>query len=83
MEVEVEVEVETERAGRKRKREGRGTSDAGGDCDGDGSSEEGVLSSDERKRARIGLSRCAGLRRRSFGDDKKRPGSAVRGRLAY
>jgi hypothetical protein len=78
MEVEVEVEVETERAGRKRKREGRGTSDAGGDCDGDGSSEEGVLSSDERKRARIGLSRCAGLRRRSFGDDKKRPGSAVR-----
>ena len=77
--IEVEVEVRA-RANRKQKRgqpawdyrdEKRGRED------GEDVSDDGVmLSTDERKRARI--DRCGNTQRRSYGDDEKRPGSAVR-----
>ena len=80
----VEVEVEAgARANRKRKRgqlawdyrHEKGGGEDGEDGE-DVSDDEVMLSADERKRARIG--HCGSTRRRSFGDDEKRPGSAVR-----
>ena len=78
--VEVEVEAAA-RANRKRKREElawdyRHEKGGGGGEGAEGvSDDEVVLSADERKRAKIG--HCGSTRRRSFGDDKKGPGSAV------
>ena len=82
--VEVEVEASA-RANRKRKRDqpawdyrhekGDGASESGEGVEG-ASDDDVMLSADERKRARIG--HCGSTRRRSFGDDKKRPASAVR-----
>jgi len=78
------VEVEAgARSNRKRKRDqlvwdyrnenGRG----GGEGEGEGATDDEVVSSaDERKRAKV--AHCGSTRRRSFGDDKRRPGSAVR-----
>jgi hypothetical protein len=76
------VEAEGEagaRANRKRKRDQLVwdyRDDKAGDGDENVSDDEVVLTADERKRARIG--HVGSARRRSFGDDKRRPGSAVR-----
>ena len=83
MTVEAEVEASA-RANRKRKRDqlawdyrdetGSGGYGGGGE---DVSDDEVVLSADERKRARISHG-GTGARRRSLGDDERRPGSLVR-----
>ena len=80
--VKVEVEVRA-RANRKRERgqlvwdyrHEKGGGEDGEDGE-DVSDDEVILSTDERKRARNG--NCGNTRRKSFGDDEKRPGSAVR-----
>jgi hypothetical protein len=73
------------RANRKRKRDQlvwdyrdeTGGDGGGGNGNGEGvTDDEVMLSADERKRARIGHGGSA--RRRSFGDDERRPGSVVR-----
>ena len=86
------VPPEGERENRKRKRDeyvwdyrdgmgldgGDEVKGRGGD-EGEGVSDDEVfLGAEERKRARISGCGNAGARRRSFGDDKERPGSAVR-----
>lgn len=79
----VEAEVETgSRANRKRKRDQlawdyRDETSGGGEGGEGASEDEVVLSADERKRARLGHG-ATGPRRRSFGDDERRPGSVVR-----
>ncbi len=85
MTVEAEVEASA-RANWKRKRDQlvwdycdeTGGGDGGGGGEGV-SEEEVVLSADERKCARIGHG-AIGARRRSLGDDERRPGSMVRGK---
>src|SRR5258706_10481077 len=83
MTVLAEVEAGA-RANRKRKRDQLAwdyrdeTGGGGGGGSGeDVSEDEAILSADERKRARIGHG-GTGARRRSLGDDERRPGSMVR-----
>ena len=80
--VKVKIEVDA-RANRRRKRgqlawdyrHEKGGGEDGEDGE-DVSDDEVMLSDNERKRARIG--HCGNTRRKSFGDDEKRPRSAVR-----
>ena len=87
MTVEADAEAGS-RANRKRKRDQlawdyRDETSGGGSEGGEGASEdEVVLSADERKRARLGHG-PTGPRRRSFGDDKTRPGPTVRAFFSY
>lgn len=79
MTFEAEVEAGA-RTNRKRKRDQVVWDYRDENCSGGGgegvSDDEVVLSADERKRARIGHG--GSVRRRSFGDDKRPPGSSVR-----